>query len=66
MVQRGSFLCYFYGLNDAEDVAHKICSGENLPNFTDITNGDKSLINKSRYNLFSLLIPIADRCTALK
>ena len=61
MVERGSFFCCFYGLNDPHAVASRIFREENLPNFTSITGKDKSYINVARYNLFSLLMPIHDR-----
>ena len=66
MVGSRSFFCCFYLLNDPEVVAHHIRTEENLPSFTSITNKDKSYINKARFNLYSLLLPIPDRETAVK
>ena len=66
MVERGAFFCPFYKLNPLKEVAEKIYKVEHLPSFTGITHKDKHLINRARYNLFSLLIPIHDRETALK
>ena len=65
MVENGSFFSPCYRLNDPEDVA-KIYSKANLPAFTGITDEDKSHINRARYNLFALLIPVHDRETALQ
>ena len=66
MVEIGSLLCCFYALNDPEIVASRIKREENLPSFTDITNKDKSYINKARFNLYSLLMPISERETAVR
>ena len=66
MVENGSFFSPCYPLNDPEDVAKKIYSKANLPAFTGITDEDKSHINRARYNLFALLIPVHDRETALQ
>ena len=65
MVKRGAFFASHYRLNDAETIAGRIFKSENLPSFTGITNQDKSHINKARFNLFALLIPVHDRQRAL-
>ena len=65
IIKKGSFFSSCYLLNDPEDVASRIYSKDNLPNFTGITDEDKSHINKARFNLFALLMPIHDRETAL-
>ena len=64
IIKSGWFFSSCYILNDPQEVADKIYSKDNLPNFTGITDEDKSHINKARYNLFALLIPIHDRETA--
>ena len=66
MADSGSFFSGFYALNDLSDVSAKITEEGNLPNFTGITDEDKSHINQARYNLFSLLLPIHDRNIAVK
>ena len=65
MVERGAFFCSHYTLNDAKSVAGRIFKSEHLPTFTGITNQDKSHINRARFNLFALLIPVHDRKRAL-
>ena len=65
-MDNGWFLSPCYLLNDAEDVATKIDAKGNLPNFTGITDEDKSHINQARFNLLALLIPIRDREIALQ
>ena len=62
----GLFFCPCYILNDAKKVSKNINSKGNLPNFTSITTMDKSKINKARYCLYSLLLPIHDRKVALQ
>ena len=66
MMETGVFFCPCYKLNGPSEVAHKIYNDDPLPNFTGITNEDKSHINRVRFNLYSLLLPIHDRETAMK
>ena len=49
----------------ASVVANKIAGIKNLPAFTMIS-GEKSYLNKSRMNLYSMLLPIEDRAQAMK
>ena len=65
-MENGLFFSPCYQLNDAEKVSKKLNKNGNLPNFTSISNRSKSEINRARFNLYSLLLPIHDRKVALQ
>ena len=65
-VELGLWLCPHYILEDPAKLAPKIYSKDKLPAFTFIDVEDVSQINKARANLFSLLMPIHSRETALE
>ena len=65
MVSRGLFFSPHYEVNAPSEIAGKIKGEQYLP-FTVITDEDKTKINKARYRLFALLIPIHDRKQALQ
>ena len=66
VVEKGLFFSPCYVLNQPKMVSKKIDRKGNLPNFSSITTMDKSKINKARFCLYSLLLPIHDREVALQ
>ena len=65
-VENGLFFSGCYLLSPLGEVSKVLSTEENLPNFTSITTKDKTKINKARYRLYSLLLPIHDREVALQ
>ena len=62
----GLYICPLYEIEKAEKLDAKIYQQNNLPAFTLYNSKDASYFNWARVNLFSLLIPIHDRGTALE
>ena len=59
---QGITLCTVWMKEESDDtLASKIYTGENLPAFTLIDVEDKTMINRSRFNLHLLFVPYLDR-----
>ena len=49
-----------------DSLAGKIYQNTGLPSFTPYVQSDKTLINKAKFNLYSLLMPVHDEEMAIQ
>ena len=63
IVVQGAYFCStYFNEKDLKSLAARIyIKGANLPAFTLTVKDDKFTINRARFNLYSLLIPVHDR-----